>query len=277
MRSKIIGKLFNYSMGTSPQLASVYVTCKKCSYVNFTPFHLALIHQSAQLTKMLDDLKSSSSSSQNQQNKSQQHSADSDEDDDDEDEEWKQSVNFSLDWLKTATPSDFMGDNNSNHDNQQQSSTMLYNCPRCAWLNKQQNQLQQTKSMQQSPSILDYVYRFWFVVRDQSGTLDPCLIESDAALKFLNNISPIAFYSSPSSGPNRRNQPSHHVYQTINEAFSKKYLFTIESFNLNLNKQKITAATAAAAAAAHNETNQQETRKLPILYKIVDMIEVVSK
>lgn len=45
-RCKVIAKLYNYSISSSPAIASVFVSCRHCSYVNFVPFHLANIYQS---------------------------------------------------------------------------------------------------------------------------------------------------------------------------------------------------------------------------------------
>ena len=55
-KSKVIAKMFSYSIRTCPLIGSVFVNCKKCNYINFTPFHLASIYQADTLTNIMKDL-----------------------------------------------------------------------------------------------------------------------------------------------------------------------------------------------------------------------------
>lgn len=55
LKCKVIAKIFGYSIKTCPHIGSVFVTCKKCNYVNFTPFHAASIHQEATLNDIMND------------------------------------------------------------------------------------------------------------------------------------------------------------------------------------------------------------------------------
>ena len=54
-KCKVIAKLFRYSIKTCPHIGSVFVTCKNCSYINFTPFHVASIHQEDALNTIMND------------------------------------------------------------------------------------------------------------------------------------------------------------------------------------------------------------------------------
>ena len=56
MKCKVTAKLYSYSLKTNPHISTVFVNCKKCNYINFTPFHLANIHQGATLSKILNDV-----------------------------------------------------------------------------------------------------------------------------------------------------------------------------------------------------------------------------
>jgi hypothetical protein len=94
------------------------------------------------------------------------------------------------------------------------------------------------------------------VLRDSKSQLTPCLIEGDLALKFLKRVEPIKFYTDK--------EKAREVYQTILNNFNKKFLFTVETFKLSeLN-------------AMSDMSNTKANKNLNVLYKIVDMEELVS-
>lgn len=94
---------------------------------------------------------------------------------------------------------------------------------------------------------LKYIYRFWFTLRDANSQLSPCLLEAKYAKSVLNSIRPIRFFTDP--------QKAKEVYSIINNKFNNKYLFSIETMQ-----------------PVNEEFN--DSRKLNILYKIVDMLEI---
>jgi hypothetical protein len=273
MKCKVTAKLFEYSSSACPTIASVFVHCKKCNYVNFTPFHLANIYLSGQLTCILNDITANEKQTQQSQlqtstqltnpgTQQQIQELDIDIDEDNSNDLMvKQSINFNLNWLQTAFPASTnqipftqaMTQSVTKQNANQESWAYEYECPRCA-LNNRENADQ--SSYEYEGSILSYIYRFWFVLRDATSRLDPCLIEGDLALKFLERIEPIKFYTNSAK--------SHQVYKTIHKNFNKKFLFTLETFNLRKNTvEELTS-------------NTNKNKNVNVLYKIVDMEELVS-
>jgi hypothetical protein len=201
MRCKIEAKIFKYSFNSCPQMSCVFVNCKKCNYVNFTPFNLATIHQREMMNVIVKDLKS---------NNYENQSNDLDEN--------KNALNFSLNWIHSAMAEDFIEPSlhhTSQQSQQQEQNTtaiMYYSCPRCTLLNESEEN-----------SLLDYNYRFWFDLRDANSSLDPVLIEGQVAESLLN-ITPIKYYTDKNK--------AHQVYQMHLENFEKRYIFTIDTFKL---------------------------------------------
>ena len=245
IKCKVIAKLYNYSASSSPHISMVFLKCKKCNYLNFTPIHLACAYQSAHLNNLLNipEVKSQISRTMDQNGSLNPFEAKENMESDK-----KKALNFSLDWLETAMPSNF----DSILFSQQESDTVInyaYMCPRCA----------QEKEDSQEKQFLDYIYRLWFVLRDADAKLDPCLIEEDVALKFLDGIEPIKFYTNQLKG--------HQVYKIIHKNFNKKFLFTLELFNLKLIRNEQDKDGAGI----------QPARRLDCVYKIVNLEELNSK
>jgi hypothetical protein len=294
MKCKVTAKLFEYSSSACPSIASVFVHCKKCNYVNFTPFHLANIYLSGQLTCILNDITSSEKQQQQQTQTQQQTQLQTstqltnagtqriqgleidmnEENGVNEDEGVKQAVNFSLNWLQTAFPASTnqipftqamtQSVNRPNSGNQD-SWAYEYECPRCI-LNSQEENEEQDTNEEYEGSILSYIYRFWFVLRDAKSRLNPCLIESELALKFLDRVEPIKFYTNSSK--------THQVYKTIHKNFNKKFLFTLETFNLREESSSSSSASRITINNINHTTNKN--KNVNVLYKIVDMEELVS-
>ncbi len=138
-------------------LTNVYVHCKKCDYVNFSPLSWASVHQTKRVEQLLADL----NKSEIIDNLSNEIKID------DLDEQKKQNaVNFSLKWLHQAKPKKWEWLHNA----------LYYECPRCLY-----NQ-QDEESTAKIP-LLEYMYRFWFKLKDASSEIDYCLMESDIAEK----------------------------------------------------------------------------------------------
>lgn len=263
LKCKVTAKLFNYSISSCPHITSVFVNCKKCNYINFTPFHLASIYQSGTLNNILNNMDSvnhcSSQISSTIPSFTCPSSMEFNEINSD-DRSLKNSVNFDLDWLQSVLPADFLPitpTQTLTQINQEDNSIVSYNypCPRCA-LNETGEEKMDQSGEDSGQLSLDYIYRFWFVLRDADSKLDPCLIEGDLALKFLESIEPIKFYTNQLK--------AHQVYKIIHKNFDKKYLFTLETFKLNKGKNK--------------RLDDLKSRRLDVLYKIVNMEElVVSK
>ena len=270
MKCRVNAKLFSYSISSCPQIASVFVHCKKCNYVNFTPFHLASIHQQATLSNCITDLQKNSSSNEEMEF-------------DDEEIRRQNATNFNLNWLKTALPAEYISSSQATQFTQAQAPTqvntngdapvMLYDCPRCLLYECDENENEarntQASSTQLPAFTLDYIYRFWFKIRDQSFTLDPCLLEGELAQRFLNPVSAVKFYTHLAK--------SHEVYKIFHKKFDKKYVFTFETFNLS---QKTADAAAAANLTGLSENSNSSLipakKNVNVLYKIVDMEEIVQ-
>jgi hypothetical protein len=287
IKCKLIAKLFEFSQTSGPSIGSVFVHCKKCHYINFTPFHLAHIYHSGQLSLILNEINqidASSSNSKNQINTSTQILSSIESEDQFQDFEEnleKNAVNFDLNWLQTAMPAQ------SNQIAFTQANTQIaknvtpasseeaifyeYECPRCLYntqnniINDQENNNNEKRVEEMDTDVilvdnnninlsqLEYIYRFWFVLRDGSGRLDPCLLEGKLAEKFLGNVPPIKFYTQQAK--------SHVVYKTIIKKFSQKCLFTIEAFNLDLE--------------SNFQIEAKNYKKFKVVYKIVDIDELV--
>lgn len=107
----------------------------------------------------------------------------------------------------------------------------------------------------QADSVLEYIYRFWFYLRDNSGNLEPVLFEGDEAKKFLDNINPIDFFTSKKD----RNTVFMKIYISLN----LNCLFTIESFRLR-------------SADQTSDEDLIKNRQLKTLYKIVEVKKLSS-
>lgn len=101
------------------------------------------------------------------------------------------------------------------------SAIMKYQCPRCLVLKK--NTITDDGE-DDSPQLLDYIYRFWFKLKDQSGFLDCCLVEADLAER-ISNINPIKFFICKSK--------EHEVRTNILKHFERRSLYTIDCFKLS--------------------------------------------
>jgi len=172
----------------------------------------------------------------------------------DEDQAIRISKNFSLEWLNSAMPigaemqasqesvqyTQAIINSNSSNDDQSDTQMMFYECPRCSFLNDSQQSNECVK--------LDYIFRFWFILRDANSKLYNCLLEADLAKRFLGSICPFKFYNNK--------KYSNKVFELIHRKFDKKFLFTIESLKLNNSK--------FASIDCKN-------KNLNIIYKIIDM------
>ena len=201
---------------------------------------------------------------------------------DDHEKMRKNGVNFNLDWLQTVLPVNlsthmmFTQQTQSLGYNTQANTAneipvMLYECPRCLLneselLSDDSASHDTSQSLSQPPALLDYIYRFWFVLRDATSTLDPCLIEGDLAERFLHFVSPEKFYTIQDK--------AHQVYKTIHEQISKKFSFTIETFNLASDIIDPNQASFSANSKVA-DLNVNTQKKLNILYKIVDLEEII--
>ena len=280
MRCKVAAKLFGYSIASSSTLGTVFVLCAKCHYINFTPFHMANIHNPGMVRQfILNDLNHKrfpashlhlTTSTQLTDLESQPDLAELEEEEEEEEDEAKNAVNFSSNWLQTAHPSD------SNQiqftqaaRNSTNSETLAYgyDCPRC---------MLEAAAAAQDENVppgeyLQYVYRFWFVLRDLSSRLDPCLLEGALAARFLGNIEPIKFYTNADK--------AHQVFKTIHRNFNKKYLFTIDTFNM---KEVNKAAVSFAQNVGLNSRKSCEylvnnkAKNVDVMYKIIEMEELTS-
>jgi len=179
----------------------------------------------------------------------------------------KQSINFSLDWLQTAQPTAINDRMLNTQYTQGVSATQVkfdkepkalmdYECPRCS-LNESDMSIEEpSEELQSSFSslpLLEYIYRFWFVLRDASSTLEPCLLEADMAERFLNHIPPGKFYTKSTS--------ANQVYKLIYEQINRKFLFTVETYKLNGDTTK---------------SSESDIKKpLKVLYKILDAEELI--
>ena len=230
-------------------------------------------------------------------------------------------VNFDPDWLHTTLPigiastsanATFTSQTTQTSDTSQffNGSTaaatadehnkpliMQYDCPRCLLKSQHSGRRRGTPPPQQSTSSkqkrrtggvdsspqqpplsqslhpLQFVYRLWFKLRDASSVLSPCLLEADVAEKWLDSITAAQFFTEPLK--------AHHVFQKIVTNFPKKYLFTIETFNLRHEHQDLGAGAAATSTQLGtqppphvNVDAMRKQRKQPkILYKIVAIEE----
>ena len=120
----------------------------------------------------------------------------------------------------------------------------MYECPRCSLL-----------GADNASNKLDFVYRFWLKLRDANGDLKPCLLEGSTALKLVNNIEPEKYYTD--------SKTAHQVMKLLGDKWDKKFLFTLDVFNVN----------EANTNATH--LDQDEKRNLKVIYKIVHMQELL--
>ena len=136
----------------------------------------------------------------------------------------------------------------------------IYHCPRCELTCPCSRCTNEYDSKDEviltaEDSVLEYIYRFWFNLRDNSGNLEPVLFEGDRARKFLNDIDPIDFFMSKT----KRNE----VFMKIHISLNLRCLFTIETFKLR-------------AADRTSQEVPTEKRQLNTLYKIVDLKKLTS-
>jgi hypothetical protein len=251
MKCKVIAKLFRNSI-SAPSIASVFVHCDKCNYINFTPFHFANIHHPAILTTILvcNNLEQFSEDENTQV-------------DDEQNRRIKEAVNFSVSWLKRALPVDIQMPQDSQSqaiqyngrevriDNDKSNNVipiMYYQCPRCflnlAATNDFSSQMQPSQYIS-CQNTLNYIYRFWFVLRDGDGILDKCLLEGELAEKFASQIRPADFFTDQRKATKAR--------KIINEKIDQKFLFTIETYKLL------------------NDDGNKNNKDLNVLYKITEI------
>lgn len=246
IKCKLVAKLFNFSAISSPHISMVFVKCKKCHYLNFTPIHLAGAYQQAHLNNLLNiaDIKCSSQIPGTAHQDPPFMPFHSEENCD---PNIQKCVNFSLEWLETATPSNFGVIKNTQGQSDDCMVDYGYSCPRCT----------HDQEDSQDHQVLEYVYRLWFILRDADAQLNPCLIEEDLAIQFLDGIEPIKFYTNQNKG--------YQVYQTIRKKLDKKYLITLEMFNLKLIRNQ-------------NEDNcsTELPKRLDYVYKIVKLEQIAS-
>ena len=175
-----------------------------------------------------------------------------------------------MDWLQTAQPAAINGKVTNTQFPQTFSATqakfdkepkalMDYECPRCS-LNESDMSFEESAdelhaSFSYSPPLLEYIYRFWFVVRDATSKLEPCLLEAEMAEQFLDSISPGKFYTKTTS--------ANQVYKLIHEQFNKKFLFTFETYKLNEDTTKLSESIV--------------NKPVTVLYKIVGAEELIRK
>ena len=55
-KCKVKATLCNYSLNACPQIGLVFVACKKCDYINFTPFYVASKHRKSTFNNATNDL-----------------------------------------------------------------------------------------------------------------------------------------------------------------------------------------------------------------------------
>ena len=149
-------------------------------------------------------------------------------------------MNFSLDWLYNTQPITTDGSSDS----------MDFYCPRC-FFNKGKTSKDDPESLSTETNILEYIYRFWFILKDEAGSLKSCLLEAKTAEHFVNSIKARDFFS--------KEETSRRVYKVIHEKINKSFIFTFETYKLN----------------ETNANNYEENLKNPLktLYKIVDIQE----
>lgn len=123
---------------------------------------------------------------------------------------------------------------------------MDFYCPRCCFDKKDNPDYLSTET-----NILEYIYRIWLVLKDETGSLNPCLLEAKSAERFVNSIKAWDFFS--------KEETSRRVYKLVHEKINKSFIFTFETYKLNENMKK----------------NLEENLKNPLktLYKIVDIEE----
>lgn len=266
MKCYVVAKVFNHSSTTTPIIVSVYVHCPKCNYINFTPFHLANIYHYGQLSLLLNEADAFKTSTQ--LGGTQQ--VDEMEMIDEDSRAAKNAINFDIDWLQSvypvhsnAIPSTQQATQAATQSSTSDNLTYEYECPRCML----------TKSdPDEPPVILEYIYRFWFILRDANSRLDPCLLEGPLAARMVDHIAPIKFYANANSISNQ-------VYSKIHKSFNQKYLFTIETYNLKdyggVCQSESEATTSSTANTSINSSRRHKS--VDILYKIVEMEEIKSK
>lgn len=172
----------------------------------------------------------------------------------------KLSRNFSLEWLMTAMPMDSveLAATQPLVDNDTAATrTYKYACPRCEAQSMDTNSDTQQAS---SPRALSYIYRVWLVLRDATSELTPCLLEADSAEAFLAPVDPLKCFTS--------SVKAHQVYKLIQAGFNRKFLFTIDTFRMR-------PPVADSSTVSIESFEIASTRTVKILYKIVDMIEIV--
>jgi hypothetical protein len=166
MRSHVICTVYNYSFLNCLPMTSVFVHCKNCDYINFTPLNLASAHHKPTVNQLLRELASSKNNEDeiNNLNELRRENA----------------VNFSLNWIYEALPNDLQTQTCIQNEGNgiEETPIMFYQCPRCLY-NQQQENNDETSEIQ----MLEYIYRFWFKLRDENSQIDFCLMESDTAEK----------------------------------------------------------------------------------------------
>ena len=143
-------------------LTCVYVHCKECDYINFVPLSWASIHQTIKIKQLLHRL---------DQKDFTDHLRKEIETNDLNEQKRQNAANFSLRWLHEASPKKWEWLQNASY----------YECPRCLY-NQELKQDKNAENVKKIP-LLEYMYRFWFKIKDASSEIDYCLMESDLAEK----------------------------------------------------------------------------------------------
>lgn len=247
-KSKVIAK-FQRHIGLTSQIYQVYVSCKNCSYINYIPYNIGNMYHSTimdhilkEYEKRFDNDVSSflNASSQEINAETNGHAS-----------------NFSLEWFINAGSDGWIGADEiattQPRDLDENNKPVVHaECPRCKYINESNDTNKEIENTQEAgPPPLDFMYRFWFELRDPNGKLNPCLIEGSLANQIVGNIDAFKFYSKLKHDS---------VMAAIKSLVDKslKYLFTIETFNLK------------------NDLNQNNMmcKKIDVLYKIIDFQEI---
>ncbi len=137
---------------------------------------------------------------------------------------------------------------------------MFYHCPRCLMQCTCADCTGDSESDEEAVErdtgclqALDYIYRFWFDLRDESGYLSPVVLEGEVAEKFLAGISPIEFFTNSI----KQNE----VNQKLMEYMDKFYAITIDSFRVR-------------SPANNDHTPLVAENRPEVVHKIVELKEI---
>lgn len=133
----------------------------------------------------------------------------------------EKAINFSLKWLKEAMPCNFRFLATQTVD--KELPIYEYECPRC----ESEADYESEDITDENCSLLKLNYRFWFCLKDNTGRLDPCLIEGDLARRMVNGIDPGKYMTD--------GQKMGTANWEIMHRLKKNYLFTIDTFEMPWN------------------------------------------